>query len=584
MSSPVNHDAGGVVPREVGGGVGPPHGAERPEPRAEPGVEHVGVLAQGAAAFAGLGRLLLHQDRPAPVAVPGRHPVSPPELARDAPVVDVVHPLEVGAGPVLGHEPRAAVLHGGDGGLGEGLDAHEPLGRHERLDHGVAAAALSHRVPVVLDPLEQPLGLEPLDDGLARGQAVPARERPRLGRHPAVLADHRHLGQLVPPAHLEVVGVVGRRHLDGPGPEPGVDEPVRDHRQLAADDGQAQLPAHEAAVAVVVGMHRHRGVAQHRLRPRGGHRHPVARGRAGAGPGAVAGPGVRPALDRVGGAPGVRPALGRVGGALGAGAGADPGVGPVLGHAGVAHVVEPARLLLVHHLEVGQRRPAPGAPVHDVLAAVDQPFAVEGDEDPPDRPRQVVVQREALAAPVDRRPQGAHLARDGAVALPAPRPHPLQERLAAEGVAVGPVLGELLLDDVLGRDAGVVGARQPQHVVAGHPLPAAHDVRQGLVEGVADVQHPGDVGGRQHHAERRAGRRRIGAEGAARLPELVPLRVDGGVVEPLAQLAHVTHRIRRPAGRRRTRGAPRVPGRECSWTLWMGKRGRRDPGRGLSPA
>jgi hypothetical protein len=30
--------------------------------------------------------------------------VAPPQLARDAPVLDVVQPLVVGVGPVLGHE------------------------------------------------------------------------------------------------------------------------------------------------------------------------------------------------------------------------------------------------------------------------------------------------------------------------------------------------------------------------------------------------------------------------------------------------------------------------------------------------
>ena len=39
--------------------------------------------------------------------VPGRNLMAPPELARDAPGLDVLHPLEIGLFPVLRHERRS---------------------------------------------------------------------------------------------------------------------------------------------------------------------------------------------------------------------------------------------------------------------------------------------------------------------------------------------------------------------------------------------------------------------------------------------------------------------------------------------
>ena len=75
------------------------------------------------------------------------------------------------------------------------------------------------------------------------------------------------------------------------------------------------------------------------------------------------------------------------------------------------------------------------------------------------------------------------------------------KRLAAERAAVGFLaLGELALDDHLGGDAGVVGARLPQHVAAVHPLIAAEHVLQRVVERVAHVQVAGDVGRRNDDA------------------------------------------------------------------------------------
>ena len=86
--------------------------------------------------------------------------MAPPELAADAPVLDVPHPLEVRLRPVLRHEARAAVFHRGDGRRGERRDLHVPLVREIRLEHGAAAVAARHDEPMLLDVLEQARGFE----------------------------------------------------------------------------------------------------------------------------------------------------------------------------------------------------------------------------------------------------------------------------------------------------------------------------------------------------------------------------------------------------------------------------------------
>ena len=110
--------------------------------------------------------------------------------------------------------------------------------------------------------------------------------------------------------------------------------------------GSRTRRADEVRVALVVGVHRHRRVAQHRLGPGGGH-------------GQVTSAGQR-----------------------------------------VLQVPEVAVTLLLLGLLVGERRQAARAPVDDVVAAVDQPLLVEPDEHLAHRPRESLVQGEVGAAPV----------------------------------------------------------------------------------------------------------------------------------------------------------------------------------------
>ena len=62
-------------------------------------------------------------------------------------------------------------------------------------------------------------------------------------------------------------------------------------------------------------------------------------------------------------------------------------------------------------------------------------------------------------------------------------------------------LHELPLDHHLGGDAGVIGARLPQHVAAVHAPVAAEDVLQRVVERMAHMQIAGDVRRRNDDAE-----------------------------------------------------------------------------------
>ena len=201
----------------------------------------------------------------------------------------------------------------------------------------------------------------------------------------------------------------------------------------------------------------------------------------------------------------------------------------------VAHVVQRSLRLAVHDLEVRDRGLAARAPVDDVAPAVDQAVAVEAHEGVPDRPREIRVHREAQAAPVERAAEPPQLREDRVAGLPAPRPHALDELFPAEVPAPDPLLRELALDDHLGRDAGVVGARKPQDPAAAHALPARQDVLDRAAVGVADVEAPGDVRRRDDHDEARRPRRAPRLEAAFPLPEGVPALLEVRRVEGLLE-------------------------------------------------
>ena len=195
--------------------------------------------------------------------------MAPPELARDAPVVDVAHPLVVGLAVLLGREADVAFVDRGDGLFRERLNLDEPLGGQARLDHGLAAVALADGVGVVLDGIAG-LAFELGDDALARLIAIEAGEGAGdLVEVRGFIHDVDGL-QLVALADGVVVGIVRGRDLDRAGAELRADPRVGDDGDLAPDERHAHACALQVPVALVDRVDGDGDVAEHGLRPRGG--------------------------------------------------------------------------------------------------------------------------------------------------------------------------------------------------------------------------------------------------------------------------------------------------------------------------
>ena len=450
----------------------------------------------------------------------------PPQLPADAPVAQVlvpplkrprvprrveaqfrVHSARAIVAPLRERNLRVVLVllvrHRTQGLAGESIvrHLHVPLVRQVRLDHRVRAVRVPDAVPVRLDGLDQPAGPELLDHlhprVLAR-QPHEHRSTPEFLRVvPPVLVGDRRVGphhvdhlQIVPLTDLPVVRIVRGRHLQEPGrvPRLGVARlRVRHHHVLvfhdrdhAPDHGQLDAQPAQRRRTRVRRIHRHRRVAQVRLRPRGRDGQPRTL--------------VLGHLLRTRVAPGgqLRPrhrrrlvvAVARV-------------------RQRVPQVVELPVYLAVLDLVVRQRGLRHRVPVHQTLAAIDEPVLEQPKERLAHRPRAHLVHRETPTVPVRRRPHPLELLGDRRLVLVLERLHPGHERLAPVLVSALPLLlQQPLLHTRLGRDPRVVRPRQPQRLEPHHPVRPHQHVLQCAVERMSDMKPVRDVGRRHQDAIR----------------------------------------------------------------------------------
>ena len=118
-----------IETRQVGRLFGPPQGGKGPEGRREPGIENVGIPGDIGAFAGGADRRILPEygQMATGTTAPGRNPVAPPYLPRNAPVADVVDPFVIGLDPGGREEADLAGRDGLPGPGGQGRHPDEPL-------------------------------------------------------------------------------------------------------------------------------------------------------------------------------------------------------------------------------------------------------------------------------------------------------------------------------------------------------------------------------------------------------------------------------------------------------------------------
>src|SRR5579862_2824719 len=101
------------------------------------------------------------------VASPCGNAMPPPQLARDAPIVDVVHPVEINLSVIFRNDGDLAAFDGLDCFLRERLNFYEPLLGETRFDHGSATIAFTERERVIFFSDKKSLLLQIGEDALA---------------------------------------------------------------------------------------------------------------------------------------------------------------------------------------------------------------------------------------------------------------------------------------------------------------------------------------------------------------------------------------------------------------------------------
>ena len=148
---------------------------------------------------------------------------------------------------------------------GQRLDPDEPLQRQHGLDHGAAPRAVSDRVVVVLDTLDIAADLQLVPDRLAGLEPILAAEGAAGVGDPGPGVDHLDRLEVVTRGDLEVQRIMGWGHLDRAGAELHLHRSVGDDRDLAIEERQKDRPANSVAIALIIGVHRDRSVAEHGL-------------------------------------------------------------------------------------------------------------------------------------------------------------------------------------------------------------------------------------------------------------------------------------------------------------------------------
>ena len=165
---------------------------------------------------------------------------------------------------------------------------------------------------------------------------------------------------------------------------------------------------------------------------------------------------------------------------------------------GITDMPQMALLLFVDDFEIRQRRKCSRVPVDQILSAIDESFFVEAHKGFSYGARRARIHGEALAGPIAACPDALELPDDATSVFLLPGPHVLEELLSTDLAAIDALFAKVSLDQHLGRDACMVGAGKPQHVVALHAPPSHRDVGQRNFVHVADVQCAGNVGRGRH--------------------------------------------------------------------------------------
>ena len=314
--------AGGIELLEERSLIRPAHGGEGPQSGAEPGVQRILILMDIGTATLGadsqVGTAGMHFATV--IAVPNGDTVTPPNLAGNTPVANIIHPAGVGLGEALGHELGATIVNAIHSSLNQGLHFYEPLSRNKGLYNAAAALAVTNSMGMVFDFNKIAASFQISHNVLAAFLASLTFIFACFRSHFAIHANNNYAGQVMANAHLIVVGVVGRSDFYSAGTKFQINIAISDDGNNTTIGGQSQMLAYQMTIAGVSRVYSYSGIARDGLRT----------------------------------------------------SGSNGQIGALFLHYGITEVPQMARIILVLNLDIGQSSIAVYAPVGDAGAFINE--------------------------------------------------------------------------------------------------------------------------------------------------------------------------------------------------------------------
>ena len=192
----------------------------------------------------------------------GRNTVTPPQLAGDAPRLDVLQPVEPNDLVRIGCQNKLLAADGSDRFGGHRCAVHEPLGHQHWLDDVIRTAAAANAVLMRRHVTQQAHLVQLCDNRLAALEAVHPLEGTFHGNVTLQVKDV-DTGEVVANTRLKIVRVMCRRDLDAASTEVHVDQRgVQDDRDRVVTEGALDLHPVVLRVAGVLGVDGHSRITQ----------------------------------------------------------------------------------------------------------------------------------------------------------------------------------------------------------------------------------------------------------------------------------------------------------------------------------
>ena len=143
--------------------------------------------------------------------------MSPPDLAGNTPIADIIHPTSIGFGETFRHKLRASIFHTINSSLNKWCHLHKPLFGNQWFHNSTAALTVAYCMIMILDFHQETLLIQFTHQILAAFIAFLSCIFTGFCCHMAVHADYYDAFQVMAHAHFKVVRVMSRRNFNRTG-------------------------------------------------------------------------------------------------------------------------------------------------------------------------------------------------------------------------------------------------------------------------------------------------------------------------------------------------------------------------------